>query len=109
MVTFIDGPAIGRRLNLRRTPVFLRVVVEADGRFDALDQLDDDPTPTETIYAYRLTGQPSRGIACTRGKGCRTFVHAEYRLCEDQPIGSESRESWSQWTEEQAVKQGLAT
>ena len=38
---FLDGPAKGAILDLRRAPLFLRVVSDVDdGTIDALDRLD---------------------------------------------------------------------
>ena len=104
MITFVDGPAAGVSLSLQRTPMLLRVVTEACGAVDALDQLDDEPRPGESICVYQIVGLPRRGIACSRGKGCRPFVVAEYRLCSDQPIGDEARDGWPEWAEQQAAK-----
>ena len=55
MTTFIDGPAKGQHLALKRAPRFLRVVV-ADGKWDALDQIEDEPRPGELVYAYEVHG-----------------------------------------------------
>lgn len=55
-VTFLDGPGKGQGLNLKRAPLFLRLVVKPDGRIDALDQLEDRPADEERLYAYRLQG-----------------------------------------------------
>ena len=105
MITFIDGPAAGNALDLQRTPVFLRVVIDKDGTVEALDQLDDKPRPSEAIHVYRIIGQPGRGIACSRGKGCRPFMVAEYRLWCKQPRGTEARDNakWKEWASLQAA------
>ena len=42
MTIFVDGRAEGARLSLSRSPHFLRVVVDAYGRVDALDQINDE-------------------------------------------------------------------
>lgn len=102
---FLDGPAKDVRLELERTPVFLRVVMDQDGTIDALDQLDDTPKPTEFIYVYRIDGEPSRGFACGRDakgkRSCRHFVHAEYKLYPEQPSqeGLRDFDFWSSWAE----------
>lgn len=57
MTTFIDGPAKGQTLMLRRNPVYL-IVTEENGKFDALDQLEDAPKPTEK--------QPAEGVMRVR-------------------------------------------
>jgi len=99
---FLDGPAAEARLNLRRAPLFLRVVIDADGKVDALDQLTDEPTETEAIHVYRLVaGSVSRGFACSRGRGCSQFVSADYRLHQTQPIDLQARDSvlWREFCE----------
>jgi hypothetical protein len=104
MIRFRIGPADGKILELRRAPLFLRVVVDSDGTVDALDQLDDEPKPTETIHVYRRDGEAGRGIACTRGKGCVPFVTADYIYHHEQPTDDEARnrERWVDWATKQA-------
>ena len=85
---------------LRRAPLFLRVVMDAGGAIDALDQLTDEPRETEAIHVYRkVPGSVSRVIACTRGRGCREFVSADYRLHETQPTDYQARDQtrWAEW------------
>jgi len=41
MVVFMEGPADGQRLMLRRIPIMLRVVQNRSGEWDALNELDD--------------------------------------------------------------------
>lgn len=65
MTTFKDGPAEGRTLLLRRAPTLLRVVQE-DGEFDALDQLNDEPGPRESIYCYFLVENRGSVHLCGR-------------------------------------------
>jgi hypothetical protein len=97
---FVDGPAAGKRLDLRRAPLYLRVVIDADGGVDALDLLDDTPDPGEAIYVYRMSANLGSGIACTRGKGCRPFNMSEYKLHGQQPPDDVARdfEKWRGWT-----------
>jgi hypothetical protein len=98
---FLDGPAKGRFLSLRRAPIFLRVVIDIDGGVDALDQPGDTPSPTETIHVYRLASEPSHFIVCSRGKGagCNPGVTADYCLYDNQPTDEEAREGscWRAW------------
>lgn len=58
MSQLLDGPAKGTSLSLGRSPYFLRVVRAPDGKWDALDQLDDTPEPDEEIHVYRLASEP---------------------------------------------------
>jgi hypothetical protein len=100
---FIDGPAKGIVMELERMPVFLRAVHDSlTWAWDALDQLDDEPKSTETIFVYHLDGEVSRGFACGRGK-CRIFFHADYKLYKAQPTQEELRsvEFWKQWTNQE--------
>lgn len=108
MFRFLDGPAAGATLNLQRAPLFLRVVIDANGKIDALDQLTDEPTETEAIHVYRqVAGSVSSGIACSRdrGGGCRPFVSADYRVHETQPIDMQARDQrlWTEWCEGEAA------
>lgn len=104
---FVDGPAAGTRLELRRAPYFLRVVINCAGDVDALDQLDDEPEPDEAIHVYYQSANHGSGIACTRGKGCRTFNISEYKLNAAQPTDEQARDAelWRAWVGWQAEKE----
>ncbi len=104
MVTFVDGPAKGALLTLRRAPVFLRVVIDSGCKVDALDQVDDTPRPDEAVHVYRLAGEVGTSIVCRRGKGCQTSVSAEYRLNPSQPGTEVARDTgrWQEWCEKQS-------
>lgn len=108
MITFLDGPAVDARLNLARTPRFLRVVVDQDGTVDALDQLTDTPRPTEAIYVYRLASMGDWVIYCTRGQGCHRAVSATYKLYPQQPTDDEARDAqrWAAWAMRQHESEG---
>ncbi len=97
MTTFQNGPAAGQRLMLHRAPIFLRVV-EAAGKWDALDQLNDNPSVHEKLHAYVLAAKP--GMCHIRAsKGGGFYPIAEYRLVEPQPPESEMRygKIWCDW------------
>lgn len=98
MTTIVDGPAAGQHLMLKRSPYFLRVV-EKDGKWDALDQLDDTPDPGEKIYVYKLMEKPMT-VHINAGRG-RSGWHqmAAYVFIQDQPADSEIRgtEEWRKW------------
>lgn len=111
VVEFIDGPAAGESLALRRIPVLLRVVQSRAGKWDALDQLDDEPKPTETIFLYRR--RDDLGIThyfvCSRGRGKResgVYWNAKYAVLPEQPTDEEVRETaaWRQWATDALVK-----
>jgi hypothetical protein len=102
MTTFEDGPAKGRVLQLRRAPVFLRVV-ESPGpvgtiRWDALDQPCDTPQRDEKLHAYCVAEVPGWcHVRASGGKG-GVYPFAKYRLCATQPDDAVMRDR-SQWTE----------
>lgn len=109
MTQFIDGPAQGKTLMLQRAPHYLRVVIGGTGEVDALDQLDDTPLPTETLYAYEMVGEPSfchvqRIVNGRRAGGC--YRGGRYRIVSQQPTEAQMRssESWREWVSAQIGK-----
>ena len=107
MIRFIDGPVAGAVLSLRRTPVMLRVVEGRDDIIDALDELDDDPKPSETIYVYMLASVPQtvhidRGEINGRHVG-EWHTTAEYTVWPQQPTDDQMRttDAWRAWVESQ--------
>jgi hypothetical protein len=98
MTTFLDGPAEGQTLLLKRAPIFLRVV-KGGGKWDALDQPEDQPTPDEEIYAYRIEGEPGVCHVDVRGARGGFYTLAQYRLVPTQPEDRELRNtmSWRRW------------
>lgn len=98
MTHFDNGPAAGQTLMLKRAPKFLRVV-EALGVWDALDQLEDKPTPQETIYAYVRMGDPSMCHVNRGSKGSGWYMVANYRLVPEQPTDAQMRDTsaWQEW------------
>ncbi len=100
--TFIDGPAKGQRLLLRRAVTFIRVT-EKGGIWDALDQPEDSPIPDETLYAYRVAhfkGMCHMNFG--RGRG-GFYAIIDYKFCDPQPGESIMRDAtkWSEWTAKQ--------
>jgi hypothetical protein len=61
MIHFLDGPATGQLLMLRRAPRYLRVTKSPRGVWDALDRLDDTPTAEEQVYVYVRVGKKAAG------------------------------------------------
>lgn len=112
MTTFIDGMAKNTILSLQRAPVFLRVTMRFEqGKpvFDALDQLDDTPTPEETLFAYQVSG--AVGGAFIDGRDAKTGKRfgryepiATYRLHHTQPADEIMRDNkkWGDWVLTQA-------
>lgn len=101
MIHFLDGPAAGVKLMLKRAPVLLRVTHHVmSGKWDALDQLDDQPDPDERIYVYRVAGPVSHcHIRCAEPAPSGWFVMGEYRVLPDQPEDRHTRatEDWRAW------------
>ncbi len=99
MTSFEDGPAKGKALGLRRTPVFLRVVQNRKGEWDALDQLGDSASAGETAYVYELASFDGSVIICARGKGGGRFGLARYRMYAVQPPQETllSNTEWAEW------------
>lgn len=103
MLRFLDGPAAGKTLTCTRAPIYLRVVEDADGTFDALDQLTDVPEPGERIHVYRMAedhgmvhydGRDKQGRRFGRTEQC-----ADYRLNPEQPDDATVRDTalWRAW------------
>lgn len=98
MTDFLDGPAQGVSLLLRRAPVALRLVKNADGRWDALDQLNDEATDDEEIYVYVLVSSPTQFHL--RGRHVSGWwASGKYRLLESQPERKHLHptDSWQAW------------
>ncbi len=106
MTTFDNGPARGKAMLLKRTPIYLRVVVGEKGKVDALDQIGDQPTASETLHAYRLSG--SRGVCHinARGGAGGFWPSATYALVDLQPTDAVMRDitAWRAWCQEQEKK-----
>ena len=109
MIEFIDGPAAGQALNLRRAPLYLRVVVSRAGVWDALDMPEDAPKPREAVHVYRRVGDVSRvhllGQIGGRKQGW-WMVSAKYEFCAEQPADDVARDNarWAAWATEQHQK-----
>lgn len=111
MISFIGGPADGETLFIRRSPVFLRVVIAPDGSVDALDRLEDDPEPGEGIHVYRRREKPSVCHIRFGGKSKTAsgwYPVATYYHSEDQPEddADRDREEWRAWVLDQLKGKG---
>lgn len=104
MTRFLDGPAEGQVLMLKRAPIYLRAVRSADGKWDALDQLDDVPRSGETIAVYKLEGEPTMcHINRARSAGGGGFFRGgAYRVVAEQPSDDQVRSTaaWRAWVGE---------
>jgi len=99
MTTFLDGPAAGVVLGLKRAPVLLRVVRAVGGDWDALDQLTDSAAPDEAITVYARASEPFSAHVNMGRKGCFWFESAEYRVLAVQPADAAVRTNaaWRAW------------
>lgn len=98
MTKFLDGPAKGQVLMLKRAPMFLRVTRAGD-KWDALDLLGESPQPEETLFAYELA--VSRGVAHINMGGCGSgyYTMADYRQVLPQPdqLVMRNLPAWEDW------------
>lgn len=105
MVRFLDGPAASVQ-PLRRAPNWMRVVIAVDGKVDGLDQIDDEPRPTEQIHVYELVERRGPVYVCIRGAGAAgggEYVQASYRHLPNVD-GESVRDTlaWRQWCADRA-------
>jgi hypothetical protein len=105
VISFIGGVANGCRLNFKRTPVYLRVVVDNKGKVDVLDQEYDIPQKNETLYAYRMIDASFSSAFMCGSTGCDLVINAEYKLLPLQPSQEimRNKTQWYKWTEESDV------
>ena len=99
MTRFLDGPAAGLSLSLRRAPLYLRAACSR-GHWDALDQLGDEPRPTERLTAYKRVGAVDRlHLKCQARNGSGWYESATYAVAHDQPDQETMRDSasWREW------------
>ena len=99
MIRFLNGPAMGKTLMLKRAPRFLRVVQGNDGEFDALDQVDDSPRDDERIVVYEIKGKPAMVHLNMGRKGGGWYPVAEYLIVPEQPEDAKVRSTpaWQAW------------
>ena len=68
------GPADDQTFGCSRAPRLLRVVQAQSGRWDCLDQLDDEPRPTERIHLYEQFRSHAGAFICPGGYS----AHGDY-------------------------------
>lgn len=100
MTRFIDGPAAGVVLTLRRAPRLLRVTGTPDGGFDALDMPEDILTEYESVWVYERVGNATQvHLKLARPKRSGWYMMAEYRQHPNPPSEPtlRDRENWLAW------------
>lgn len=104
MIRFLDGPAAGVALFLKRAPVYLRAVMAHDDgqsvEWDALDQLDDTPKDSEGVVAYKRVGSVGWvHIDRSNPRRGEWYRIGEYKLCAEQPAEEDMRDTarWRAW------------
>jgi len=112
MIRLLDGPGAGENLDLLRAPAMLRVVRNAAGTWDGLDQLSDEAGADEQIWVYRIASKPTvMHLSCRPRSKSRWIISADYRLYPDQPTDATLRDNdaWGRWCSsvESAVRQQL--
>jgi hypothetical protein len=100
VIRFINGPAAGVDIDLRRAPIMLRVVRSRYGNWDALDQPHDEAQSTESIYVYRMIGQ-ANWYHCRSSKRSISGFHATatYEFLPEQPPDHciRTTKAWAEW------------
>jgi len=101
MTTFKDGPAHGTTLLLRRTPVLLRIVIDNEGKVDALDQISDQPADDEICHLYVLREERGR-VHLNAGKASGCYGFSTYQYQSQQPDQETLRDQakWQEWAKE---------
>lgn len=104
MLTLNDGPAKGSYL-VKRAPMYLRAVVNINGKADVLDQLDDSPRPRERVYVYHLVtgvGSVHLHMSGSARRASGFYVMAGYEYMPD--VDGEAvryTAAWQAWVREQ--------
>src|SRR5262245_10530111 len=101
---FIDGPAEGQILLLRRAPLLLRVVIDQQRTWDALDQLTDTAEPNEKVYVYQLVKDEGTMQLNMGRRGGGWYRVATYRLYGDQSDQETLHDNskWQEWAQRES-------
>jgi hypothetical protein len=87
---------------LKRTPLWLRVVIDGNGKVDALNEVKDEPREGETVYVYALSAYlGATHIRAKKGGGF--YPNVEYKLAYEGETGPAlyARKGWEAWCESQ--------
>lgn len=95
-------------LFVQRAPIYLRFVIDPNGKLDALDQLDDVPKSNEYIVAAKFYRNGSVHLDGTvKGHRVGQWIHVRYYAAlENQPEQSilQSRSSWEHFVSQEVQK-----
>ena len=98
---FLDGLAIGVGISLARAPLMLRLVRSPDGKWDALDQLDDEAREDEEIFVYRASSKPAAMFVDKTIGGRRVGERAQCLEYREWPHPGDEHvritATWSDW------------
>ena len=95
MLTLRDGPAKGTYM-VKRAPIWLRAVVDADGKADVLDQLTDTPSASESVYVYQIVGEVGHvHLSMANRKQSGFYVVASYEYLPD--VDGETLRQNAEW------------
>ena len=99
---FSNGPAGGECLNLARAPIMLRVVIDPDGKIDALDQPEDSVRPGEAVHVYMLARASNvafvDGVRGGRRHGWREVMSHYVHFAEPVPAEiTNDNARWAAW------------
>lgn len=94
--------------SMKQMPPRSTIAKHIDGRFDALNQLEDRARADETLHCYVM--EKYNGGAFIDGAKIHGFFYmADYKLREPQPTDADMRsnEAWATWCESQPDKEDL--
>jgi hypothetical protein len=97
-----NGPASGQRFQLKRCPLFLRVVQNKESEWDALDLIEDVPSAEEKVYCYRKRPEVLRAMVDGKNYSGPIMI-AEYDEVTEAPTDAEMRSTygWQRWCRDQ--------
>jgi hypothetical protein len=106
LITFADGPAMGRILHLRRAPLLLRVVI-LGAAIDALDLLTDEPQACEqVVIVYRAVEVRRyvhvKAVGPTNGWWARCRYEMVPQHQQPKPVIVRRKEAWREWCRQNA-------
>lgn len=99
MITFLDGPAAGRTLAVRRAKFFLRVTFDGK-KWDCLNEMWDEAAAAEKLFVYILTEKPTAVHIKGRTRAdSGWYAMARYRFLARQPADADIRANanWRRW------------